>query len=116
MFDRYLDDPSVMIIILAKANEKVVGVIVGHIAELYFSDTKMAGEIIWWVDEEYRGSLAGIQLFHAFEFWAGKTGAKFVTGVNTNETVDVSKVYVRNGYHLAETTYVKELFSEEQRS
>ena len=109
LFDRYLSNPLEMIVIVAKTDEKTIGVLVGHLSELYFSNTKVAGELIWWVDEEYRRTKAGIQLFHAFEFWARKVSASFISGVNTSETTDVSKVYIRNGYHLAETTYVKEI-------
>lgn len=107
LFDVYREKPDQLLVLLACAQEKPIGLLVATCQELYFSKTKAAGEIIWWVDEPYRKSTGGLKLYRAFEFWAKKIGASFITGVNTTGATDVSKVYVKNGYHLAESTFLK---------
>ncbi len=109
LFDLYKSNPRQVVVILAEVQDKPIGLLVGSVSELYFSKVKVGGEIIWWVDEEYRKTRAGINLFHAFEYWSTEVGAQVLSGVNTEGTTDVSKFYLRNGYHLAESTFIKRL-------
>ena len=109
IFDRYLVDPTKVIVILGVVGTETVGVIVGVVDELYFSEVFHASEVIWWVDPQERGTVLGKQMFEAFEYWGGKMGAKFLNVVNTSGTTELSGFYVKNGYHLAESVYIKEL-------
>lgn len=109
IFDRYLEDPTKVIVILGVKDGTPVGVIVGVVDELYFSKVLTAGEIIWWVDPPQRGTRLSKDMFNAFEHWGWKMGAKFLNVVNTQETTDLSRFYEQQGYHLAESNYVKEL-------
>lgn len=109
IFDRYLEDPTKIIVILGIKDSQTVGVIVGVIDELYFSEVLTAGEIIWWVDPPERRTRLSKNLFDAFEYWGRKMGAKFLSCVNTSDTTDLARFYVKNGYHLAESNYIKEI-------
>lgn len=109
IFDLYQTDPTKLIIIVGLLDMKVVGVIVGMLTDIYFSDTKTAGEIIWWVDEEARKTRIGKKLFDAFEYWGWKIGAKFFTSCNTSGAHDISRYLNKNGYHMAEQTFIKEI-------
>lgn len=110
LFEEYISNPSIKIIILAcDTQNKPIGLIVGAKTQMYFSDVEFAGELIWWVDEEYRRSRAAIDLFKAFEFWSKKVGAEVVTVVDTVQTTPLTNFYMRNGYHLAESVFIKEL-------
>ncbi len=109
LFDGYHEDPTKAICIVADVNQKLVGCLYGIATEFYFSDFLVCTELIWWVDEDYRNTSTGIKLFKAFEFWAKRIGAQYLSAVNTEGTTDLSKLYNHSGYHLAESTYVKAL-------
>lgn len=109
IFESYLKDPNRVIVILGEFDGEIKGVIVALVDEFYFSTERTAGEIIWWVDEDVRGSPLGKNLFDAFEYWGRQVGAKFINCTNTSGTTDLGRFYEKHGYHLAESVYIKEI-------
>ncbi len=67
-----------------------------------------AEELIWFVEPTARGGLAGVRLLEAAEAWArtrGLTTIKMVAPYPSR----VGRFYLKRGYRVLETTYVKSL-------
>lgn len=107
VFNQYLSDPKSLIFILVEVDQLPVGMIVGYASQLPFSEDIVSGEIAWWVDEDYRHSRYSLLLFRAYEEWSRRVGAKMNQVAMINEMTDISKFYERNGYRLAEQSYVR---------
>jgi GNAT superfamily N-acetyltransferase len=96
--------------IVMKDDDKVVGALVGFSAEHPYYDVVMASELGWYVEEDYRGKLTGIQMLKEFELWAKEEAkADFVAMVYTDEMSDLSKLYTGLGFIPVEHTYAKTL-------
>lgn len=109
IFDTYLKDPSSVIVVVAYKEDIAIGCIVAVRTELYFSDVVTAGEIIWYVQETFRKTRAGLLLYKAFEEWGRRVGARVLQGVNTEGTTDLVRYYSHKKYSKAETVYIKEI-------
>lgn len=110
LFSQYLNsDKTSLLCLLLKDGEETCGIIFCAVTELYFSETKAASEIIWWVHPDHRLKRGSLLLFQAYEFWANKVGAKFACAVSTEGTTQLDRFYKRSGYSLYESTYVKKL-------
>lgn len=81
----------------------IAGVIVPH----FFSDRSTLSEVLWWVDEPFRGSRAGLLLLNAF---VAHGRALLLDVIMTLE--DVSPVnpetLLRRGFRAKETNYLLE--------
>lgn len=94
-------DPSEKIILLYEDK----GFLVAAITQFHFGTTKVATEVAWWVDPEYRAQGIGDQLIEAFEFWADKLGCKVKTLAFMDK--DLSKYMKKKGYEPYETAHYK---------
>jgi GNAT superfamily N-acetyltransferase len=93
--------------LLAMDGDKPVGMLGGMINNFIFGNIKMAVEIAWWIEPEYRKSGYGKELIEAFEFWAKKNGCAFVTMSFLEDKP--AKFYENVGYSFAEKSYIKRL-------
>lgn len=75
-----------------------------------FSDTKVASELVWYVEPEYRGT-EGKHLHQAFEYWAKRVGCTLINMVllEDENSERMNKIYKRKGYSPVERSYIKEL-------
>lgn len=88
--------------------DKPVGMIWGMVQEPYFSTTKVATELAWWVNPEYRRTKKSIELTLAFEDWAYRKGAKLVTlSALDTSPASVGKFYESMGFTKREETYLR---------
>lgn len=99
------------VVLLYEENAKVVGMIVGFASETPFSDDKIASELAWWVDEEYRGTRGSLELVFAYEEWAKRVGCKHATMALLPSLTNpkIEGYYERLGYKKTEISYIKEL-------
>jgi GNAT superfamily N-acetyltransferase len=90
---------------------EVVGMLVCFVTPCFFSDTKQAVEIAWYVDPDHRGSKKAHEMIDHYEEWARELGAVCVNMMNLeiSKADKVAKMYERRGYTLAENTFVKEI-------
>ncbi len=94
-------------------SEKVIllwedkGMLAGAKVPFIFGTDTMATEVGWWVDPSHRGTKVGLELLKAFEYWATKTGCKFITMVSIDDSLD--KFYEKNEYKLYERAFLKVL-------
>jgi RimJ/RimL family protein N-acetyltransferase len=85
-----------------------VGMIAGMSTPFPFGPHLLASEIVWWINEDKRGSGEGKELIEAFEYWAKeKAGCTIVTMTSLDD--NLGKYYEKKGYKLYERAYMKEL-------
>lgn len=86
------------------------GILVGQVTDTLFGYDRQAIELMWWVDEDYRGK-ESLKLIEAYEDWALRVGAKIVhlALLNTKHKEKLEKLYSRKGYVETETSFVKYL-------
>lgn len=85
-----------------------VGFIAGALQEFRFGPQMIAAEVGWWIDPNMRSKGIGGLLLEAFENWAKEVGADYVTMVGLGNK-EVEDFYIKQGYSLAEYTYMKEV-------
>jgi GNAT superfamily N-acetyltransferase len=73
----------------------------------YFSRELTAGELMWYVEPEFRQSFTALALLRKAEQMARAMGAKRMQF--TAPTVEVGKAYEALGYKQIEVSYQKEL-------
>lgn len=102
------DTKERVILLLVDSLDHPRGILAGGISSLPFSNTKVAFESVWFVEEEYRGKEA-LTLLDVFEYWGEKNGAKIVIMnlLNTELKDRLTKLYKRKGYFECETTFSK---------
>lgn len=109
LFDQYLlGDKTNLVVILAVEHGVPFGMIVGAANMNLFSRQKVATELVWWVDEEFRGSRLSLRLIQAYEDWATRVGASMVQVAHL-DGLDLSRVYKKWGYRPAEHSHIKDL-------
>lgn len=99
-------------ICLISAQPNPVGMIIGSVSEMIFSFQKVAAELAWWMDEDYRKSRDAVQLIGAFEYWAenvAQVNLIQMSSTLTHQTPQIEKFYKRRGYHLSENAYLRKL-------
>lgn len=100
------------IVILSMAGADPVGMISGLASETFFNREKVATELVWWLDPEYRVGSRGQDLEDAFVYWAKNiAGCSRVAMVALEDKYSaiLGRHYTRQGYRKTENTYVKDL-------
>lgn len=83
------------------------GILMATAGDHPFGMGKVARETFWFVSPAARGR-AGIELLDAYEVWAREQGCVSV-GMTALASNDVSAIYRRRGYAVAETHFTKAL-------
>lgn len=86
-----------------------VGFISGYVVpHPYNPAIRMLSESFWWVEEEHRGSRAGMLLLNAFLDW-GREHADWITfGLEANSPVG-DEVLLKRGFRLQERNFLLEV-------
>ena len=98
-------DESIVLVLMDKGGD-VIGTLIAVITEPLCSTEKLATELVWWVDEGYRGR-ESIELLDAYEYWQKKVGCSGVSMASIQGGSDLDKFYKRRGYSVSELTYFK---------
>ncbi len=92
---------------------KIEGIIAGMITigSHFFSENRVATEMVWYVRPEHRKGTAAIRLLHAYEDWAELMGCQKVslTCVANEFREMLTKMYIKMGYKSTEETFVREI-------
>ena len=90
-------------------NGSVLGMICGIKHPDMLTGEWVATELFWFVDSKHRG--IGIKLLNKFERWAKRSGCKQIIMVHLSDLMPevVEKIYIRRGYRLLESHFIKEL-------
>ena len=81
----------------------IVGIMVGIVSKIFFSEDIALQELVWYVKKGVRGLI----MLDAFEKFAVGMGANKVIVGNKPAYYDLSRLYLRRGYTMIENQYVK---------
>jgi GNAT superfamily N-acetyltransferase len=92
-------------LLLSERNGQIIGMLGFIIHDHFISGEKVAGEVFWWVEPEYRGG--GLRLLREMEKRARAAGCKCMHMISPDPRVD--NLYRCLGYEYVEATYQKAL-------
>lgn len=97
------------IMLVAEVEGAVVGMIgIALIPFIFNPDYLVAGEIIWWVEEEHRGSALGVQLIQEADKIRQQIGAVHFQMIDLPvSTLSAERVYNKLGFVLTERCFTK---------
>lgn len=86
-------------IFVAEVNDKIVGIMVLHLLELYWSDDWVLTNLVYWVDAEHRKSRFGAALLKAAKDYAREQARDFNLCVESHKDLDRKNVFFqRQGF------------------
>ena len=99
---------NTVVFVLEKDNS-IIGFLVGMWSEHLFSDSRVASELGFFIEEDHRGGRAFLKLIKAYEEWAKEQSCDCICMSDITEIQTLETLYSRFGYSKAETSYIKEL-------
>lgn len=95
---------------VAESGGRIVGLMVGYLAEDFFGSAVIAGEYALYVLPEARGGTSAVRLLEAFEAWARRAGAVggFLGVTAGIDDERVAALYMKLGYRPAGAAFAKE--------
>jgi len=94
-------------ILVAEQDEKLIGLLAFIVFPHYFSGELTAGEVMWYVEPEFRSSFTALQLLRGAERMARSFGAKYMQF--TAPTAEVGRAYEALNYKQVEVSFQKAL-------
>ncbi len=100
----FLDDWSNKIVIVYPGKGMLAAIINPFMLDM---NKRMATEVAWWVEPEYRDEGIGQELLESFEIWAVAQGCSLMSMIGLDD--ELGKYYEKNGFKLYERAYLKEI-------
>lgn len=98
------------VVYVADTGDEVVGMLAMYATfHPAATDVKIADELVWWVEPEYRTTKVGPYLLRCGERWARQIGVHLFKMVAPAESPKVAAYYEAAGYQALETAYFKRL-------
>ena len=97
-----------MLCLLLVVDQAPEGILMAAAHEHPFGPVWLSRETVWWIDPAHRGSAAP-RMLDAYERWAKEQRCAFAGMAGMGEDPDVAKLYLRRGYRVAETHFLKAL-------
>lgn len=98
------------VILVGLKDRLPIGFLVGAANQPVFSSDKIATELGWWVEPEYRKTRSSYLLYQAYEDWAVRTGCSHVHGAFLpGSSPELDEFYKRRGYVQVESSYLKRI-------
>ncbi|MEI5682361.1 GNAT family N-acetyltransferase [Mesorhizobium sp. CGMCC 1.15528] len=107
MFKQHCADPRALCLVYAPEG-RAQGVLMARAFEHMFGPVWISQETLWWIDPTHRGS-AAVRMLDAYEKWSRDQGCAFAGMAGMGADPVVSKLYLRRGYGVAETNFLKAL-------
>lgn len=104
---RLINDKVNSVVITYQKEGRPVGIIAGTSCKALFSNEKVSTEIIWWVEEEYRNTKAGLELLNALEYWAFNVINASMLSMVCLENNSLERLYTKRGYSKTESCFIK---------
>lgn len=98
-----------VVFVAEKFGRVLVGMLAATVITHPISGERIASEVAWWVEPEYRGGTAGVRLLEAVEQWAVAQGARRFQMIAPTANARVGELYRRRGYTEIETIWQREL-------
>lgn len=93
---------------VAEVSGTPIGMITGGVSAHPYPSVRTLVELFWWVDEEYRGSRAGLLLLDTFLAWGDSHADLVAIGTITGRTKVGPRGMARRGLTPHEVSYVGE--------
>jgi len=104
-----IKSPQHIILAARTSDGRIVGMLMLMEASGFvFAQKKVAHEVAWWVYPNARKMGVGVALLKAGEQWARSNGMVAIIMNAFRESQDVARLYLKNGFRLAESLYSKE--------
>jgi hypothetical protein len=84
----------------------VQGVLMAVAHEHPFGPVWIARETVWWIEPDHRG-LGAVKMLNGYELWARDQGCTFIGMAGMGDDPQVGRLYLRRGYRVAETHFLK---------
>jgi hypothetical protein len=84
------------------------GVLMAIAAEHPFGPVRLARETAWWIEPDYRGRHA-LRMLDGYEQWGRAEQCQFIGMAGMGDDPAVAKLYLRRGYWVAETHFLRAL-------
>lgn len=98
------------IVLVALQDGNPIGMLVGACSEPVFSSSRVAMELGWWIEPEFRKTRASALIYTAYEDWAMRVGCSHVQGAYLpGVSPDLDEFYKKRGYRQVESSYLKVL-------
>lgn len=98
------------IILVALHDSKPIGMLVGAAREPVFTKSRVAMELGWWIEPEFRKHRASLLIYSAYEDWAARIGCSHVQGAYLpGVSPELDAFYKKRGYRQVESSYLKTL-------
>jgi len=105
-----INEDAGFVLVVEDDEKKIRGFALIVVSPFVFNlDKKIAGELAWYVDPQYRGQRAGLALLDKAERIAKRRGCDYISMISMDHSMNVGPLYEKVGYSPAETTYIKEL-------
>jgi len=109
----FLESPrdTVIILLVNPETNKAVGMVVGMTTTGIFNRNKIAVELAWWVEEEFRGKQS-LELFTAYNYWAenvAKCDSVTMALLEDDKIEKLGKVYKRKGFVPVERAFIRKI-------
>lgn len=96
------------VVLIVEHEGEIRGALVGQLMSVWFASSCIGVELGWWVDQELRGTAAGVRLLWQFEDWCREQGASCVV-LSDLVFAPAGPLFERLGYRLVERSHVKEI-------
>ncbi len=98
------------LVLIAASDVGPLGFISGIVGQHpYNPSIRLLTETFWWVDEDYRGSRAGLLLLNEFVRW-GQENCDWITMCSIDGAPGLSDdAYIKRGFKLKERSYLMEV-------
>jgi GNAT superfamily N-acetyltransferase len=91
IFEEQLNSPRVSCCLLAENSDgKLIGMLVGFVVELFFTNQLVAQDRVFFVLPEFRGSSAAVRLLTVFRKWAENRSVQELN-INMSVAVDMPR-------------------------
>lgn len=105
-----ISDHKDNLVLVSHDEGKIVGVIAAYAFYPIFSSERIACEILWYLEPEYRKGRRGLDMMKAYEYWAKLVGCTVAQyGWLTSSPETMIALYEKTGATLAEHVYYKVL-------
>lgn len=104
-------DKTVIILLVNPETNRAVGMVIGVVTEGIFNRNRIAAELAWWVDEEFRGQQS-LELFHAYNYWAEhvmKCSSVTMALLEDEGVEKLSRLYKRKGFVPVERAFIRKV-------
>src|SRR5690606_13241410 len=105
-----ISDQKDFLVLVSHVEDKPVGILAAYAFTPIFTDHRIACEVFWYLEPEYRKGTRGLDMMRAYEYWAKLVGCKVAQyGWLVSSPKNMPVLYERTGAELAEQVYYKVL-------